>query len=375
MSALKDGGSAYGAAGVDEDAARAGLRRLTERLRGTWPAPGEPYGVQLDMGIGGKYANVIDIGAGVGVALCTDGVGSKTLVARMMGKFDTIGIDCVAMNVNDIVCVGARPVSMVDYIAGQDLDAGFIEEVSKGLYEGARRANVSISGGEIAQLGDTFASQEDGHAFDLVGTAIGVVGLDRIMVGREVVDGDAVVGVVSSGIHSNGLTLARSSLFGAGLAVDATLPGLSRTLGEELLEPTHIYVREALEVLERIESTRALIHVTSDGFLNLTRIDAEVGFVLDSLPEVPPIFRLIAEHGSVAPKEMYSVYNMGVGFCFVCAHADAALAIEIAEAHDHSACLIGRVDASIPGRVAIAANDFTTHDLIGDAKSKKFRRA
>ena len=147
------------------------------------------------------------ISAASGSRSCTDGVGSKAIVAQMMGKYDTIGIDCVAMNVNDLLCVGARPVSMVDYIAIDRADAAMLDGIAIGLAEGARQAGISISGGEISQLPDVV------RGFDLVGTAVGTVALDRIMVGRDIVPGDRVIGIASNGIHSNGFTLARRAFF------------------------------------------------------------------------------------------------------------------------------------------------------------------
>jgi len=264
--------------------------------------------VQLPIGY---FANVIDIG-GIGLGICTDGVGSKAIVAQMMNKYDTIGIDCVAMNVNDLLCVGARPLSMVDYIAIEKADAAMLDGVAIGLAEGARQAGISISGGEISQLRDVV------RGFDLVGMAVGTVALDRIIVGRDLQPGDRVIGIASNGIHSNGLSLARRAFFdAAGLSVHHLFPGLGCELGEELLRPTFIYVPEILEIIARVPAVKALIHITGDGLLNLPRVDAEVGFVLDDLPPPPPIFGLIEQHGAVTRAEMFEVYNMGVGFCVV----------------------------------------------------------
>src|SRR6195256_3061002 len=235
----------YKASGVDIAEADAGLRNIIARVTATWPKTG--FGaVQLPIGY---FANVVDIG-GTGLALCTDGVGSKAIVAQLTGKYDTVGIDCVAMNVNDLLCVGAKPVSMVDYIANDPA-------------EGPRQAGVSISGGEISQLPDMV------KGFDLVGTAIGTVALDRILVGRDIVPGDRVIGIASNGIHSNGFTLARRAFFErAGVSVDHVFAELGHPLGEELLRPTYIYVPEILEILDKIASVKALIHITGDGFLN-----------------------------------------------------------------------------------------------------------
>src|SRR5690348_1213864 len=191
---------------------------------------------------------------GVGIAICTDGVGSKTIIADMMRKYDTIGIDCVAMNVNDMICVGAKPLSLVDYIALHETDAAMLDAIGAGLCEGARMAGVSISGGETAQLKDIVTG------FDLVGMAVGRVALDKVISGKDVAEGDVVIGVKSSGVHSNGLSLARKAFFAGAKTyrIDHKFEDLDVTLGEELLRPTDIYVPEALEILERVKGVKAL---------------------------------------------------------------------------------------------------------------------
>jgi AIR synthase related protein, N-terminal domain len=159
--------------------------------------------VQLDIGY---FANVVDI-CGQGIAITTDGIGSKAMIASELGKYDSIGIDCVAMNVNDLICVGAKPVSMVDYLAVEKVDAEMLDAISVGLCAGAELAGISISGGETAQLKGMI------HGFDLTGTAIGHVPLDKILVGQDIQEGDVLIGVESNGIHSNGLSLARRAFF------------------------------------------------------------------------------------------------------------------------------------------------------------------
>ncbi|HEX3537458.1 MAG TPA: phosphoribosylformylglycinamidine cyclo-ligase, partial [Stellaceae bacterium] len=249
----------YKEAGVDVAEADRGLANIVGRITATWPQSGLGQ-VQLPIGY---FANVIDVG-GVGLAIGTDGVGSKAIVAEMMKTYDTVGIDCVAMNVNDLLCVGARPLSMVDYIAVERADAAVLDGIAIGLTEGARQAGVSITGGEISQLGDVV------RGFDLVGTAVGLVPLDRILVGRDLVPGDRVIGIASSGLHSNGFTLTRRVFFDiAKVGIDHVFPELGCPLGEELLRPTHIYVPEILELLNAIASIKALIHITGDGLMNL----------------------------------------------------------------------------------------------------------
>jgi phosphoribosylformylglycinamidine cyclo-ligase len=319
------------ASGVDIAEADAGLNNIVSRITATWPKSG--FGaVQLPIGY---FANVVDIG-GIGLAITTDGVGSKAMIADMMRKYDTIGIDCIAMNVNDLLCVGARPVSLVDYIAVEKADAAMLDGIAIGLTEGARQANISITGGEISQL------REIVRGFDLVGAAVGTVALDRILVGRDLKPGDVVIGIASSGIHSNGMTLTRRVFFEqAGVKIDTHFADLGCTIGEELLRPTIIYVPEILEILDKVTSVKALIHITGDGLLNLPRVEAEIGFVIDDLPPPPPLFGLIEKLGGVSRAEMFEVYNMGIGFCVVVAKGDADAALAILARHNRRASVIG----------------------------------
>ena len=321
-------------AGVDIDAAEAGLQQIVANIKQTWPPPGDLGAVKLAIGY---FANVIDIG-GIGLAICTDGVGSKSIIAQMMNRYDTIGIDCVAMNVNDAICVGARPISMVDYIAIEQADADILGAIAIGLTEGAKQAGISISGGETAPLKDVV------RGFDLVGMAVGIVPLDRIITGRDLVAGDVVIGLESNGIHSNGLTLARHVFFKrANVAIGHVFPELGIPLGEELLRPTLIYVPEILDVINNIPTVKALINITGDGLLNLPRVEAKVGFLIDDLPPVPAVFRLIQQYGEVEDAEMFEVYNMGVGFCVLVSEKDAAPAMSILQRHGRRPRVIGHV--------------------------------
>lgn len=342
---------AYKQAGVDTAEADAGLRNIIRRVEGTWPRHGMGR-VVLPIGY---FANVIEMD-GTGIALCTDGVGTKTIVATMMGKFDTIGIDCVAMNVNDMICVGARPLSLVDYIAIDHADAAMLDAVAAGLCRGAEMAGVSISGGETAQL------KEIVNGFDLVGMAVGRVALDKVISGKTVAAGDVVVGVRSSGVHSNGLTLARNAFFaGNRYRLDHKFDELSLTLGEELLRPTDIYVPEAMEILERVKGVKALINITSDGLLNLARVEAKVGFEIDRLIEPHPIFGLIQQLAGVEDAEMFEVFNMGIGFCYVVDPGDVAATIAILERHGRQAQPIGYAVADPDRRVRIHQRKLIGH--------------
>ena len=348
----------YAEAGVDTDEADAGLQKLKDRILDTWPPAHGLGAVKLDLGY---FANVVDIG-GQGIAISTDGVGSKTMIATMLGKYDTVGIDCVAMNVNDIICVGARPVSMVDYIAIEKIEAAIMDDISIGLTRGAKLAGISICGGETAQLKGMV------KGFDLAGTAIGHVPLDKILVGEALRQGDALIGVESNGVHSNGFSLARHAFFKKHkYKLSHRFDDLGCDLGTELLKPTHIYVQEALNLLRQIPSVKALAHITSDGFLNLTRVKASVSYVIDELPPVPPVFSIIGRLGEVDEAEMFAVYNMGIGFCAVVSEADAERAISILGSGGKRAWRIGFVVADGKRTVSLPKQK-----LIG--QGKHFRR-
>lgn len=355
----------YKDAGVDTAEADTGLGRIVRRVQATWPSNG-PGRVVLPIGY---FANVIEMD-GAGLALCTDGVGTKTMIADRMGKYDTIGIDCVAMNVNDMICVGARPLSMVDYIAIDRADAVMLDAVAAGLCEGARMAGISISGGETAQLKDIV------RGFDLVGMAVGRVALDKVICGKDVREGDVVIGVGSSGIHSNGLSLARRALFDNGkFDVDHRFDDLDATLGEELLRPTAIYVAEAMEILERVEGIRALINITSDGLLNLTRVHADVGYVIDDLMTPQPVFSLIQRYGGVPDSQMYEVFNMGIGFCYVVDPAAAETTLTILKSHGRQARRIGHAVADPDRAVRIPQRQLVGRHKTFSTEAEAARRA
>ena len=333
--------TAYGCAGVHAEAVEEGLAGLVRHVRTTWPADDAGLGA-IKVGLG-YFASVVDFG-GMGVAVCTDGIGTKALIAQMTGRYDSVGIDCVAMNVNDLVCVGARPVTFVDCIAVERAEPAMLAALGAGLAEGARLAGVSIAGGEIAEMGDVIKGAVPGAGFDLAGTAVGRVDLDAVNVGAAVQPGDSILGIASSGIHSNGLTLARRVFFeSAGLGPGDHADGLGETVGEALLRPTHIYVREALDLLASEVPVHALAHITGDGFLNLTRIEASVGMRLDALPAPPAVFAVLRRLGAIEDAEMYRVFNMGIGFCAIVPAAHEARALEILGACGKACRRIGTV--------------------------------
>ncbi|HYU60836.1 MAG TPA: phosphoribosylformylglycinamidine cyclo-ligase [Solirubrobacterales bacterium] len=320
------GDDAYARSGVSQGAADAAVDALLESLRAIDP------GRESRQAIGpGHYASVVRLDARRGLALSTDGVGTKLVLAEQLGRWDSVGIDCVAMNVNDVICVGAEPIAMLDYIAVPAADPEIMRDLGKGLRAGAEAAGIEIPGGELAQLGEIV------RGLDLVGACVGLVDLDSIVNGAAVEPGDAVIGLPSSGLHSNGYTLARRVL--EGIALDDER--LGRPLGDVLLEPTEIYVRAVLDLLRSPVEVRGLAHITSGGLGNLLRLEAEVGYEIDDPLPVPPVFRLIAEQGSVADEEMHEVFNMGCGFCCVVAARDAGPALDLLRGHYAAANRVG----------------------------------
>ncbi|HEX7278394.1 MAG TPA: phosphoribosylformylglycinamidine cyclo-ligase [Solirubrobacterales bacterium] len=324
---------AYAKAGVDQgaaDSAVAGLVRALGAIQLGRPSAQVP--------LPGHYASVIRIDDRTGIALSTDGVGTKLMIAEELGRFDTIGIDCVAMNVNDVICVGAEPLAMLDYIAIEKADPGVCEEIGVGLARGAEKAGVEIPGGELAQLGQMV------RGVDVSGACFGTVALDAIVDGSAVEPGDVVIGLPSTGLHSNGYTLARSALADVPLDDDR----LGRSLGEALLEPTEIYVKPVVELLRSEVDVRGLAHITSGGTKNLLRLAAEVGYEIDDPLPVPPVFELIQKHGNVPDEEMREVFNMGCGFCVVVPAADEAAALETLRRHYPAAKRVGRATEGPP---------------------------
>ena len=284
------------------------------------------------------FASVLDLGD-KGIAISTDGVGTKLIVANSLGKYDTIGIDCVAMNVNDVLCVGAKPLALLDYIAVSEESAQYLADIAKGFVEGAKRAHITIPGGETAQMP---------HALDLVGTCVGSIDLSKVIYGQRMEEGDALIGFSSSGIHSNGFTLARQVFKDSGIGLSDYVPEFNRTLGEELLEPTIIYADLAQALLDAVD-VRMFAHLTGGGFRNLARIpeSLELGFSIETLPSILAIFDLIRRVGGVSDYIMYRTFNMGVGFCAVVPQVDVDLALAVGERENIRGTLMGRV---VPGQ-------------------------
>ncbi|WP_248896484.1 phosphoribosylformylglycinamidine cyclo-ligase [Haloplanus halobius] len=302
----------YADAGVDIEASEAATAALVG-------AVGESAG---------DYAGLLDIGDRY-LGLATDGVGTKLLVADALGDYSTVGIDCIAMNANDLVAAGVRPVAFVDYLAIDDPDETFAEQIGEGLAAGAERAGIELVGGETAVMPEVVTG------LDLAGTCAGLAAKDAIFPGRAEVD-DALVGVPSSGIHSNGLTLARTAVTKEHDYTDPCPFGDYDTLGDALLEPTRIYT-DLLDPM-REHDVHAAAHVTGGGWTNLDRL-GDHRYVVDDAFEPQPVFDFVQSAGNVSDEEMHRTFNMGTGFVAAVDEVDAE---SLAAAVDGR--IIGRVE-------------------------------
>ncbi|QRV15413.1 phosphoribosylformylglycinamidine cyclo-ligase [Haloterrigena salifodinae] len=274
-----------------------------------------------------EYAGLIDIGDRY-LALATDGVGTKLLVAEAIEDFSTIGIDCIAMNVNDLVAAGVEPVAFVDYLAIDEPDEALTNQIGEGLAVGLEEADLTMLGGETAVMPEVV------KGFDLAGTCAGIAGKDEVLEGEAQV-GDALVGFASNGIHSNGLTLAREAVTREHDYTDEFPPNPDRTIGEELLRPTRIYT-DLLEPM-REHGVRAAAHVTGGGWTNLLRM-GEFEYVVDDPFSAQAVFEFVQEEGNVTDEEMHRTFNMGTGFV-------------VALPEDRAEDLAAATDGRIIGRV------------------------
>jgi phosphoribosylformylglycinamidine cyclo-ligase len=327
----------YRQAGVDIDLAD----RFVERIRATVQ---QTHGPQVIGGFGG-FAGLFqpDLAGMTEPVLvgCTDGVGTKLKVAFLLGQHDTVGIDLVAMSVNDLVTTGAQPLFFLDYIAVSKLHSRVLEAVVAGIAEGCRQAGCALLGGETAELPGFYAPGE----YDLAGFAVGIVERSRILDARQVKPGDVLLGLASSGLHSNGFSLARSILLPAGSGADRYLPDLGETVGEALLRPTRIYVGAVVDGC-KVELIRGAAHITGGGITgNLPRIlppgvgaQVEVGAW-----KAPAIFSVLQEAGRVADREMYRVFNMGIGMILVARPKDVERLMAILVRAGETPMVIGRV--------------------------------
>ena len=350
----------YAEAGVDEPREQDALQRMLPFLRETY---------KFRKGLGrpcmesGHFANVLDLGKHLGLAITTDGVGTKVLLAEVPEDYFGLAFDCVANNVNDLLCIGAEPIALVDYIGLDIADEALLTEVARGLRDASLVSGISIPGGEIAQVRDLLKSHGDARAFDIVGTAIGLTSLDpsrddlpQTLDTNLVVAGDAVIGIASSGLHSNGYSLARHALFErGGYHPNDAPPELDgRTLKQALLTPTTIYVPQLLPLLKQLGIIKGVANISGGGLLCLTRLSKSYSFKIHNLPETPRIFSLIQKSGQLSDSDMYAAFNMGTGMVVVAAQSYVESIISHIKATGTSAEVIGTVSAALnPGEILL----------------------
>ncbi|EQB69195.1 phosphoribosylformylglycinamidine cyclo-ligase [Cuniculiplasma divulgatum] len=260
------------------------------------------------MGPSGGFTSLIDLG-NIALAFNTDGVGTKVLLAAEANKWEGIGIDCVAMNVNDTITIGAEPIAMVDYVSLRDTDINIAKEIGVGLNVGAQMANISIVGGETALIPDLV------REIDVSGSVIGIAQKNQITTGETIKEGDLVYSLQSSGIHSNGFTTVRKIIKEQGLTMDETFPGYNKKVSDVLLEPTRIYVREILDIINLVD-IKGMANITGGGFKNLVRMK-DMKYVIDDPVEPQPVFSTLMDLGNLSYSEMYEIFNMGTGYVVV----------------------------------------------------------
>ena len=308
--------STYSEAGVDIDASERATEALIAQIKGV-NRKGDGESIRLDNG----FAGLVKLGDGA-LAMCTDGVGSKLLLAEEMDSIHTVGIDCVAMNTNDLICVGAEPLSFVDYVALDKPDEELMAKIGMGLAEGCKQSNCTLSGGETAILPELV------HGFDIAGTSVGYVKQNKIIDGTKIAEGNILIGLESSGPHSNGYTLIRKLFDG------------DKELGKKLVEPTRIYVKEVMELINQV-NVNGIAHITGGGLDNISRINDNFQYVIDNPLPVPSVFDWLQEKGNIETKEMYRTFNMGMGMIIIIDRADAEKSVSILGKH---AQVIGSVE-------------------------------
>ena len=321
----------YADTGVDIDEKEEAIKQLLSSITTKRTGIGRP--------MGGHYAGLIEFGE-YALVLCTDGVGTKVKIAEALKKWDTVGIDCIAMNVNDALCVGAEPLAFVDYLAMNDPNPKVAREIGKGLQKGAELSNISIVGGETADLPEII------NGFDLAGTCLAYVKKDRIILGDKICVGDVIIGLSSSGIHSNGYTLARKVVEQAGFSYtdmfpDGVYPG--KMIGEVMLTPTRIYVKEIIELFKKID-VHGLAHITGSGLWNIPRLKENVKYVIEEPLEPQPIFTFLQKYGNIDDREMYQIFNMGMGMAIAVAKEDADQTLKVLKKHsDATIKIVGTI--------------------------------
>lgn len=334
---MKSFSDSYKAAGVDVTAGYKAVELMKSHVART-KIPGVVSGIG---GFGGLFQPDL---AGVTTPVFvsgTDGVGTKLKIAFLMDKHDTIGVDCVAMCVNDVVCCGARPLFFLDYLAVGKNYPEKVAQIVSGVADGCVQSNCALVGGETAEMPGFYPVDE----YDLAGFSVGMVDRDKIIDGSKIEIGDAIVGLQSSGIHSNGFSLVRKIFNISEKNINMQINEFGHTLGEELLTPTKIYVKPVLSLMEKV-SIKAISHITGGGFFeNIPRMlkpDTTAQIELASLPKLP-VFSMMQRQGNIPEREMYNTFNMGIGMCMIVSKEQANTAVAELNSMGEHACVIGSV--------------------------------
>jgi phosphoribosylformylglycinamidine cyclo-ligase len=336
----------YRVAGVDIEAGEEAVRLIK--------ADAESTHIPGVLGSIGGFAGMFQLPSGLRdpvLVTSTDGVGTKLLLAQETGRLDTVGIDLVAMSVNDVLTVGARPLLFLDYVAVGRLLPAEMARIVAGVAEGCRQAGCALVGGEMAEMPGLYTPGE----FDLAGFCVGLVERAKIIDGSQVEEGDVVLGLASSGFHSNGYSLVRKVLEVSRLSLDDRFPDMSETIADTLLRPTRIYVRSVLDLLDADIPIKAMAHITGGGVIgNLSRVIPEgLSARLDfSRREIPSMFRAIQRLGDIADEEMFATFNMGVGYVLVVPRTHLSQALRLLADRGEEAIPLGET-ASGPVRVTL----------------------
>ena len=338
MSTLSHSAS-YAAAGVNIEAGYEGVRLMKKHVQRTF-IPGVVSGIG---GFGGLFQPDLSGMKEPVLVSGTDGVGTKQRIAQLMGRHDTVGIDCVAMCVNDIICCGARPLFFLDYIAIGKNDPEKVALLVSGVAEGCVQAGCALIGGETAEHPGTMAADD----YDLAGFSVGAVDRARVLDNSRMQPGDVILALPSSGLHSNGYSLVRKVFDVENTDLDRFVPELGQTLGEALLTPTRIYVKPILALLEDID-VRGISHITGGGFYeNIPRSVPEglCARIRRDAVKIPPIFRLLQKTGNIPERDMFNTFNMGVGMSVIVPAAQAGRALAILRVAGEDPYLIGTIAA------------------------------
>lgn len=345
---MKSHSESYKAAGVDITAGYKAVELMKEHIAKTMSA-----GVMGDIGGFGGLFELDMTGITKPVLVSgTDGVGTKLKLAFLMDKHDTVGIDCVAMCVNDIICVGAKPLFFLDYIAVGKNFPEKIASIVSGVAEGCVQSGAALIGGETAEMPGFYPEDE----YDLAGFSVGVVDKDKILNNKTIQEGDVILALPSSGVHSNGFSLVRRVLDVENADIKTPLERLGgKSIGEALLAPTKIYVKPMLALFEEVK-VKAVSHITGGGFYENIPRSIPKGFgakINKASLKTPPIFDLIMETGNIPERDMYNTFNMGVGMSVVIAKEDAEKALKILKANGEDAYIMGEIIASEEGVVIV----------------------